>query len=883
MVAIHNKGTGTWAGGVIYDESGFIITNYHAIHNGERLELLVLDRVLEDVDILAIDTKRDLAILKIDMEGLPTVKLAELRPNEREYSNVYFGMEVVAFTNALKQWHSITHGIISQIRKSEYIENVSFHGGYELFQTDANTAPGSSGGGLLNMKGEVIGIVVAGMAPGFNFAIPINFAYPLLERARADSVIPIEKFPDLSNDSYYQQAFRTRDKEPRDILRSLPTGDLVPVARSYLEKMSVNLIWMMNRYRRIIYADREILNMKQRAQELIMIGDLKQANSALDEAISMDRNAIGNMEGSMRIYRLSLAQSYAMKGDLKMFQLSYLEAAECYRQACMRLPKNSDDYLADYKNKAGWALYKAGDYEQAELILKEWLSDAQEGASDAKPTQNLYGLSERADSNDTLALIYRDQGKYDRAKDHNRKALDARKKLFGEDSWIVAETYNSRGSLYYECEEYPEAMNSCKKALNIWKGLKHKTKNDELRLADIYSNLAVLHHIQDERDENIIEGYLNDALDIRKLYLDKRKKHPDMAESYNNLGVFYFSQGNYGLAGHNFKKALDIWVSILGSEHLTVANAHVNMGAAYYRQGRKEEALGYFRDAMVVLVDKLSSDHPMVIKTFWYLEQTYKSLNELGEIENIQKQLGEGRYSGYYGGPIEARMHVNPSLQRAGGFEDAREIQQTPKQEDKRFSDLWDFGGNADNWLPQNSEYWKVILEPESNNMAYYLKSRDGIKHEYSRFELFEFHHFTLVLQAKAGIPRNSSSLSDYYVILGFQDFDNCYLASFSSQDSDERNGIMKRENGEIKKISKFGQPPTIIDNEYHTIEITKIDSMITVKIDDKEVFTASDSTFGSGLVGLGSYSGSAYFDDITVIGRPGPPGIPGKPMHIDQ
>jgi hypothetical protein len=209
LVLIENLSKGLQGSGLIYDSDGRILTNYHVIHEGKDLRIWIMDKSIPftEVYILGADTVRDLAILKINAKALIPVQLEELKEQNGGYENVPVEMDVLAFGNPRSLPNSLTHGIISSIRESKDVKG--FHEGYKVFQTDAPTEHGSSGGALLNMQGKVIGITVAGLAPGFNFAIPVSYAQELIRRYGNEKGTRSQKykFPDLSSDSYYSQAF----------------------------------------------------------------------------------------------------------------------------------------------------------------------------------------------------------------------------------------------------------------------------------------------------------------------------------------------------------------------------------------------------------------------------------------------------------------------------------------------------------------------------------------------------------------------------------------------------------------------------------------------------------------------------------------------------
>lgn len=161
--------------GFIVSSDGLILTNKHVVDTQNIDYSVVLnDGTRVDATVLALDPNFDLAILKIDKTGLPVVKLADS-------DKIQVGETVIAIGNALGQYpNSVTKGVISGLGRtitagdntgnSETIENT--------IQTDAAINEGNSGGPLLNISGEVVGVNTAVSAQGqlVGFAIPINAA-----------------------------------------------------------------------------------------------------------------------------------------------------------------------------------------------------------------------------------------------------------------------------------------------------------------------------------------------------------------------------------------------------------------------------------------------------------------------------------------------------------------------------------------------------------------------------------------------------------------------------------------------------------------------------------------------------------------------------------
>lgn len=167
------NGMGT---GIVIDERGYIVTNYHVVQDVERLRITTYDGNEYDARVLAYDSRQDLAIIKIEPREKMTVATMG------SSSDLMLGEDVIAIGNAYGYESTVTMGIISH--KSRNVE-VSAEQPYEnLIQIDAAINPGNSGGPLLNADGEVIGINVAirAGAQRIGFAIPIDAARKTIAR-----------------------------------------------------------------------------------------------------------------------------------------------------------------------------------------------------------------------------------------------------------------------------------------------------------------------------------------------------------------------------------------------------------------------------------------------------------------------------------------------------------------------------------------------------------------------------------------------------------------------------------------------------------------------------------------------------------------------------
>jgi serine protease Do len=163
--------------GFIVDASGYVVTNHHVVNEAKSIEVTLSDGRQLPAKLIGSDPDTDLALLKVEATGLPTIPLG--RSGE-----VRVGEPVMAIGNPFGLDHTVTVGIISA--KSRVIGA----GRYDDFlQTDAAINPGNSGGPLISTRGEAIGIASAiasrsGGFQGIGFAIPSDLARPVLAELR---------------------------------------------------------------------------------------------------------------------------------------------------------------------------------------------------------------------------------------------------------------------------------------------------------------------------------------------------------------------------------------------------------------------------------------------------------------------------------------------------------------------------------------------------------------------------------------------------------------------------------------------------------------------------------------------------------------------------
>ena len=159
--------------GVIFSDDGYIVTNQHVIDgliSEDTLQVRIYSGEVYQAKLIGYDARTDLAVLKIDAEGLPYASFVDS-------SKLALGQDVIAIGNPLGLGISCSNGIISALEKEIYVNNVYM----SVIQTNAAVNAGNSGGGLFDINGDLIGIVNAKKASsasttveGMNYAIPSN-------------------------------------------------------------------------------------------------------------------------------------------------------------------------------------------------------------------------------------------------------------------------------------------------------------------------------------------------------------------------------------------------------------------------------------------------------------------------------------------------------------------------------------------------------------------------------------------------------------------------------------------------------------------------------------------------------------------------------------
>jgi S1-C subfamily serine protease len=156
--------------GVVYSGDGTVVTNDHVVAGADEVQVAFVDGERVDAEVEATDPRSDLAVLRVERDGLPAAPFARELPAVGELA--------VAMGNPLGFENSVTAGIISGLHRAIPGSAARTPALVDLVQTDAPISPGNSGGALLDARGQVVGINVAYIPPGETGAVSIGFAIP---------------------------------------------------------------------------------------------------------------------------------------------------------------------------------------------------------------------------------------------------------------------------------------------------------------------------------------------------------------------------------------------------------------------------------------------------------------------------------------------------------------------------------------------------------------------------------------------------------------------------------------------------------------------------------------------------------------------------------
>ena len=174
-----NKSIGS---GVVISSDGYIITNNHVVENASKIRVTFVGEKEYEAEIIGTDPRTDVALIKIDADGLPSIEIADS-------DVIRVGDQVMAIGNPFGVGQTVTLGIISALGRT--IGLIDYE---DLIQTDASINPGNSGGALVNMRGQLVGMNAAilsrsGGSQGIGFAIPTAMAMRIVDALKTEGEV----------------------------------------------------------------------------------------------------------------------------------------------------------------------------------------------------------------------------------------------------------------------------------------------------------------------------------------------------------------------------------------------------------------------------------------------------------------------------------------------------------------------------------------------------------------------------------------------------------------------------------------------------------------------------------------------------------------------
>jgi len=161
--------------GVIVSEQGYILTNHHVVESVDQIEVALSDSRKVPAKVVGTDPETDLAVLKIEVQKLPAITFGRAE-------QLRVGDVVLAIGNPFGVGQTVTFGIVSGLGR-----NIGIATFENFIQTDASIHPGNSGGALVDVRGNLVGVNTAiysqtGASMGIGYAIPASTARQVMEQ-----------------------------------------------------------------------------------------------------------------------------------------------------------------------------------------------------------------------------------------------------------------------------------------------------------------------------------------------------------------------------------------------------------------------------------------------------------------------------------------------------------------------------------------------------------------------------------------------------------------------------------------------------------------------------------------------------------------------------
>ena len=332
VVVIHaydyNNELSKQGSGVILNNKGYVVTNYHVLAGCDRLEILHNKEIVPYVDIIGIDVEKDILILKIEAKKFPSIKIGNSK-------SLNIGQRVYAIGSPLGFENTISEGIISGLRSYEEYEK-------DFIQITASISSGSSGGAVVNDKGELIGISTLTAKEGQN----LNFAIPI------DAVLDVEISSYSKNDAYKDFEWFAKGYDAIE-KGNYPEG--IKYYSRYIDKFPNSSAAYYNRG----IAKQYLEDYKGAIQDFNKAIEIKPQNSDAYYNRGNTKNNFGDYKGAIQDLNKAIeinpndASAYFNRGCVKHYLKDYRDAIQDYNKAIEIKPNFGEAYSnrANTKNR----------------------------------------------------------------------------------------------------------------------------------------------------------------------------------------------------------------------------------------------------------------------------------------------------------------------------------------------------------------------------------------------------------------------------------------------------------------------------------------------------------------------------------------------------
>ncbi len=583
VIAYDDKGKEIGKGSGFFIRNGHVITNYHVLEGADSAEIkLGTGKVYSVERIIAADENADLieASVNVPRTSIRSLVVSDTTPK--------VGEKIVVIGNPLGLEKSVSDGIVSAIRNDEQLGQV--------IQITAPISPGSSGSPVVNLKGEVIGVISFLIRGGqnLNFAIPADKVITLgKNKAPGDSTknkitsnpkeitnleLLLEYGNKLIDDKKYEQAIEALNR----------ATELAP--DDYRSFRNLAFIYnLLGNYRdALVLCNKSIRLDPQGSKNFYLLGRIYENLKRYTEAVSAYNQAI-KVNSTDKDAFYGLGYSY--------FQLEkYSEATNAFEQVIKLDPNNLDAFIHlgliyDELNHPQNAISA---YKQAIRIdpndFRGFLFFAMTSNQLEKYSEAITACKEAIKINSDDPLNYSVLGSAYFGLGLNKEAIDCYKQ-----SIILSPSptvYKKLGRVYEKVEDYPEAITAYKRAISL-------DPND----SDNYFHLGVIY-------EELKRPYeaINNLKETIKLKSDDKY-------AYYRLGRIYSGLKQYGESETAYKKALEVALKESDSEYVSIL--YEELGSFYNRQGLEYWSQKDYFKALISHKEAIKINSKDVLAHYW--------------------------------------------------------------------------------------------------------------------------------------------------------------------------------------------------------------------------------------------------------------------------